>query len=98
MVSLSSPVPSLSSSSVAVAEFVSSVPYVWMYPESMSSAIVTVSSAPGARSRIGQVMVPAASEHAGVESRSLYVVPDGTSSVSEMPVESESPLLVTVIV
>ena len=63
---MSLPVPSLSASSVAVAEFVSEVPSTAIYPESMSSAISTVSSAPGARSSIGQVMIPAASEHAGV--------------------------------
>ena len=96
-VSVSVPVPSLSSSSVAVAELNNSVPSAKINPESMSSAIDTLADAPGARSGIGQEMVVPVMLHAAVDAASLYVVPAGSSSVSVIPVESESPLLVTVI-
>ena len=87
----------MSSTSVAVAELSSVVPSARIKPESMSSAIDTLSSSPGARSAIGQDMTPAVSLHAAVDAPSLYVVPSGTASVSTIPVEVDGPLFSTVI-
>ena len=95
--SVSSPVALFCASSVAVAELSNDVPSAAMNPESMSSAIDTLADALGARSGIGQDIVVPVRLHARVDAASLYAVPAGTSSVTVIPVESESPLLVTVI-
>ena len=45
-----------------------------------------------------QVITPAVSEHVPDDPAALNVLPDGTVSVTVTPVESDGPLLVTVIV